>query len=232
MLNQNQILVRLEESLTPAPLNTSELNNNIVIQQNIEQANTLRRRFAYIAADTTKFQMVVMPFLNNTWFNNIDSLIAEIKSCAKYFSSEDYQECIETFKYYINGQGAQLCNRFTSTFYLFNTVEVVRESPALKLLNQKLDHLILENKRNQVKQNISWKQQVVSLAKQGKSVIWSIVKYAKKNPVFVVSTLLLAQSGKTRASAPTDGLIAYYPFNGNALDESGNQNLESLCRHF
>ncbi len=42
-----------------------------------------------------------------------------------------------------------------------------------------------------------------------------------------VETFLLSQIDSitfTTRSVPIDGLIAYYPFNGNANDESGNNN--------
>ena len=48
-----------------------------------------------------------------------------------------------------------------------------------------------------------------------------------KESMHIVSTLVLGLGLSINAypqSSPTNGLIAYYPFNGNALDASGNRN--------
>ena len=41
---------------------------------------------------------------------------------------------------------------------------------------------------------------------------------------FIPSSLLLSITSNLSAQIPADGLVAWYPFNGNANDESGNGN--------
>ena len=44
-----------------------------------------------------------------------------------------------------------------------------------------------------------------------------------RNPVICIVCLVLGVCGLAQADL-NDGLVAYYPFNGNANDESGNGN--------
>ncbi|MEN9948061.1 MAG: hypothetical protein RL106_884, partial [Bacteroidota bacterium] len=41
---------------------------------------------------------------------------------------------------------------------------------------------------------------------------------------FVLSMLMLVLAMAVNAQIPSNGLVAWYPFNGNANDESGNGN--------
>src|ERR1700733_10715107 len=47
----------------------------------------------------------------------------------------------------------------------------------------------------------------------------------KKNLIILILTIFsLAASGQIPSYVPKDSLVAWYPFNGNANDESGNGN--------
>jgi len=47
---------------------------------------------------------------------------------------------------------------------------------------------------------------------------------AKDNPTWTITLSGIGYGGAAPADIPTEGLVAYYPFNGNANDESGNGN--------
>jgi hypothetical protein len=188
-----------------------------------KQSKVFRSYFSRIAADTTDFQTVVFPFLNAHWYENKESLITTISSQSSFFTPTIYRECIEAVKDCLNGRDFTAPGRFETSSYFWSGIKFVSTSQKLKDLNQELDSLkdgVVCKDDNPP--NNSWSATLRWAWKQTKTAIYKLVSYTTSHPLLVSSMVLLGESVFVNATIP--GLVASYPFNSNANDESGNGN--------
>jgi hypothetical protein len=156
--------------------------------------------------------------ISTLWRNKTDALLNYFEKTilAGKISRDKICEIATATKELINSQNYLITGKYSR----FETLgfAIVKSSKELNELNNRLEQFIQKNRP--ISQNSSnlWLANLLNITLDA-------VNSFKNNKFSTLVVLLSYYSVNTQAQPiPTEGLVAFYPFNGNAFDESGNGN--------